>query len=87
MSREPLDKKVEAFGFKVLKCNGNKMEEVDKTLAQAWATEGPVCIISDTVKGYGVKQYEGKAPSHYCSFGAEESEVKKFIDEIKNREF
>ena len=87
MSLEPLDKKVEAFGFKVLKCNGNKMEEVDKTLAEAWATEGPVCIISDTVKGYGVKQYEGKATSHYCSFGAEESEVKKFIDEIKNREF
>ena len=48
MSLEPLDKKVEAFGFKVLKCNGNKMEEVDKTLAEAWATEGPVCIISDT---------------------------------------
>ena len=87
MSIEPLDKKLDAFGFKVLKCNGNKMEEVDKTLAEAWATEGPVAIISDTVKGFGIKQFEGKATSHYCSFGAEESELNKFLNEVKNREF
>ena len=73
MSLEPLDKKVEAFGFKVIKCNGNKMAEVDAALAEAWKTEGPVCIISDTIKGYGISKYEGKAISHYGSFGADEA--------------
>lgn len=87
MSLEPLDKKVEAFGFKIIKCNGNKMEECDAALAQAWATEGPVCIISDTVKGFGIKSFEGKALSHYCSFGADQTELNAFLDEIRNREF
>ncbi len=87
MSLEPLDKKVESFGFKVIKCNGNKMEEVDAALAKAWATEGPVCIISDTVKGYGLSKFEGKATCHYASFGADPAEVKVYLDEIKNREF
>lgn len=87
MALEPLDKKVEAFGFKCIKCNGNNMDEVDKALAQAWATEGPVCIISNTIKGYGVKDFEGKPTSHYCSFGDNEKDVQKYLDEVKNREF
>ena len=36
MSIEPLDKKYEAFGFKVIKCNGNDMAEVVKALDEAW---------------------------------------------------
>ena len=86
MSLEPLDKKVESFGFKVIKCNGNKMAEVDAALAEAWKTEGPVCIISDTIKGYGISKYEGKAISHYGSFDADEAELKVDLDEFKNRE-
>ena len=87
MALEPLDEKVKAFGFKVIKCNGNKMAECDKALAEAWATEGPVCIISDTVKGYGIAKYEGKAISHYGSFGADEKELQVYLDEINSREF
>ena len=87
MALEPLDEKVKAFGFKVIKCNGNKMAECDQALAEAWATEGPVCIISDTVKGYGIAKYEGKAISHYGSFGADEKELQVYLDEINSREF
>lgn len=85
MALEPLDKKVEAFGFKVIKCNGNDMADADRDLAEAWATEGPVCIISDTVKGFGIKSFEGKPTSHYCSFGANEDELKVYLDEINAR--
>lgn len=67
---EPLDKKVEAFGFKCIKCNGNDMEEVDKALAEAWAEKDqPVCIISITTKGIGLEDYQGNYTSHYISFG------------------
>lgn len=58
-----------------------------QALAEAWATEGPVCIISDTVKGYGIAKYEGKAISHYGSFGADEKELQVYLDEINSREF
>lgn len=85
MGIEPLDKKVEAFGFKCIKCNGNDMAQVDKALAEAWAAEGPVCIISDTVKGYGIKEFEGKPSCHYCSFGDNEKDLQVYLDEIKSR--
>lgn len=87
MSLEPLDKKVESFGFKCIKCKGNDMADVDRALAEAWKTEGPVCIISDTVKGYGLKDFEGKPTCHYCSFGDNEKEVQVYLNEIKNRQF
>lgn len=85
MALEPLDKKVEAFGFKVIKCNGNDMAQCDKALAEAWATEGPTCIISDTVKGYGIKEFEGKPSCHYCSFGDSEKDLKVYLEEVKAR--
>ena len=85
MAIDPLDKKVEAFGFKCITCNGNDMEEVDKALAQAWAEEGPVCIISNTEKGYGIKEFEGKPSCHYCSFGDNEKDLQKYLDEISAR--
>lgn len=86
MALEPLDKKIEAFGCKVIKCNGNDMAEVDKALAEAWATEGPVCIISLTEKGYGIKEFEGKPSCHYCSFGDNEKDFQVYLDEIKSRD-
>ena len=87
MALEPLDEKVKAFGFKVIKCNGNKMAECDKALAEVRATEGPACIISDPVTRYGIDKYEGKAISHYGSFGADEKELQVYLDEINSREF
>ncbi len=85
MGLEPLDKKVDAFGFKVIKCNGNDMVEVDKALAEAWATKGPVCIISSTVKGFGIKEFEGKPSCHYASFGASEKDMQVYLNEVKER--
>lgn len=85
MALEPLDKKVEAFGFKCIKCNGNDMAEVDKALAEAWAANCPVCIISNTVKGYGIASFEGKPTSHYCSFGDNRKDLQVYLDELNAR--
>lgn len=85
MGLEPLDKKIEAFGFKVIKCAGNDMAACDKALTEAWTTKGPVCIIADTIKGYGIKEFEGQPQCHYCSFGASEKDLQVYLDEIESR--
>lgn len=72
MGIEPIDKKYEAFGFKVIKCKGNDMADVDRALAEAWVEkEKPVCIIADTEKGYGVKKFQGQAKWHYGAMDME----------------
>ncbi len=83
MGLEPLDKKVEAFGFKCIKCNGNDMADCDKALAEAWAsTDKPVCIISNTTKGIGLVDYQGKVVSHYISLGDDHKDVDKIVEYI-----
>lgn len=85
MSLEPLDKKVEAFGFKCIKCYGNDMADCDRALAEAWAyTAGPVCIISSTIKGIGIKDKQDTTGSHYLSFGDNRKELEPIFDYINN---
>jgi transketolase len=84
MPLEPIDKKLEAFNWKVLKCNGNDMDDVDKCLATAWNTPGPVFIISDTVKGFGLSEFAGKVTSHYGAIDSDMLErALKDIDAMK----
>lgn len=72
MGIDPIDKKYEAFGWHVIVCNGNDMQDVDRALSEAWAHEGkPVAIISNTEKGYGVKRFQGKVPWHYGSMNSD----------------
>ncbi len=67
---EPLDKKLEAFGFEVFKIDGHSFEEIDEAFAKARATKAkPSAIIAKTTKGKGVSFMEnqvgwhGKAPN------------------------
>ncbi len=62
---EPLDKKFGAFGWKVIKINGHKFEEIIPALQKARASKGkPVCIIAKTIKGKGVKFIENDPDMH-----------------------
>ncbi len=75
MALEPFDKKWEAFGWHVIKINGNDMADVDRGLTEAWAyNEGPVCILAATSKGKGVKRFENQVAWHY---GAMDSNLLK----------
>jgi len=69
MEIEPLDKKWEAFGWEVLKCDGHNIMQILKTLQKAGTiTEKPSVIIANTVKGKcisfaeNVCSYHGIAP-------------------------
>lgn len=70
VSVEPLDKKFEAFGWHVIKINGNDFADIEKAFEERKkVTDKPVMIIAKTVKGKGISYMEnnpgwhGKAPN------------------------
>lgn len=65
MNAEPIDKKMEAFGFEVLRINGNCFNALEEAFATARATKGkPTCIVADTTKGKFISFMENKASWH-----------------------
>jgi transketolase len=70
MPMEPIDRKFEAFGWRVSKIDGNDAGQVVRALEEARDyREGPSCIVAYTAKGKGVSFMEndaywhGKAPN------------------------
>lgn len=69
MSAEPIDAKLEAFGFDVTVINGNDFDELEGAFAKFHESDKPFAIIMKTVKGKGVSYMEnqvgwhGKAPN------------------------
>jgi transketolase len=65
MPMEPIDKKFEAFNWKVMKMDGHNMAAVVETLQAAQEyRDGPICIIAKTIKGKGVGFMEGTLEWH-----------------------
>ena len=65
MPTEPLDKKLEAFGWHVLKVDGHDMTALTAAFEQAKALTGaPTMILAKTVKGKGVSFMEDQAGWH-----------------------
>lgn len=68
-SIDPLDKKLEAFNWKVTVIDGHDIEQIYNAIEQAKKNDAPTAIIANTVKGKGVCFMEnqcgwhGKAPS------------------------
>ncbi|MDD3165440.1 MAG: transketolase [Oscillospiraceae bacterium] len=70
MPTEPLDEKLEAFGWKVLKADGHDFGSLQEAFAEAKTVKAqPTVILAKTVKGKGVSYMEnvagwhGKAPN------------------------
>ena len=66
----PIDKKFEAFNFRVININGNDFDEIRAAFKEARETKGmPTAIIAKTLKGKGVSfmenqcDWHGKAPN------------------------
>lgn len=63
---EPLAQKWEAFGFRVLRCDGHDLGALCAALGPAPEAERrPTLLIADTVKGRGVDFMENQAKWHY----------------------
>ena len=63
---DPLDDKFKAFGWQVIECDGNDIEEVVNAFEKAKELReaGPVAIIANSIKGKGVSFMEGKYQWH-----------------------
>ncbi len=73
---EPLDKKFESFGFKVLKVDGHIFNELDNAFNTARQTKGmPTAILMQTVKGKGVSFMENQVGWHGKATNDEEYKI------------
>ncbi len=62
---EPLDKKFESFGFKVVKIDGHNFAEIENAFITAKETKGqPTAILAKTIKGKGVSFMENQVGWH-----------------------
>ena len=66
MTLEPLEKRFDSFGWEVFRINGHNFTDILTTLNQCktGSKEKPKMIISDTVKGRGIKMMEGSLDWH-----------------------
>jgi transketolase len=75
MQLEPLDKKLEAFGFDVSVINGHDFKAFDDAKNKALTNEKPTAIICNTVKGNNWITYEGMVDSHYLPMKDEQYDI------------
>jgi transketolase len=72
MALEPFADKWRAFGLEVIEVNGHDLKELVSALDRAWlATDKPVLILANTVKGKGVDFMENNVVWHYASGDSE----------------
>ena len=83
MALEPFADKWKSFGFEVIECDGHNMHELSDSIEKAIAaTDKPVVIIANTLKGCGVKLMQDNYQYHYASIDENLSnEAKRDIDE------
>lgn len=78
MPSEPLDKKWEAFGWRVISCDGHDYQAIEAAFEQARAVKGqPTVLLARTVKGRGVSFMENNAGWHGKAPNAEQYEQAK----------
>ena len=89
MPSEPLDKKWEAFGWKVLKVDGHDYAAFKAALEEAKTVKGqPTMILAKTVKGKGISFMEnnygwhGKAPNDE-QYAQGKAELEAFLKELE----
>lgn len=85
MAQENLEERVRAFGWHVIQVNGNDIDELDGAFEKAKTVKGkPVCIIANTIKGFGGGSImENKAPWHHRVPSDEEYE--QIAEELERR--
>ncbi len=72
MSLEPFADKWRAFGLDVVEIDGHNLDAIAGAFDRAWAaTDKPVLILANTVKGKGVDFMENNVKWHYGSADSE----------------
>ncbi|MEG0894547.1 MAG: transketolase [Oscillospiraceae bacterium] len=75
-SPEPIDKKLEAFGFNVVKIDAHNLDEIENAFKIAKSTKGmPTAIIQTSIKGKGVSFMENQVGWHGSAPNKEQYET------------
>jgi transketolase len=83
MKLEPLSEKWSSFGWKVIHCDGNDMEQILSAFAAAAITQNkPTVIIAKTIMGKGIRSIEGDYKWHGKVPSADQ--VAGFLEELYN---
>lgn len=75
MQLEPLDKKLESFGFNVILANGHDFSSLENAKLKTVNSEKPSAIICATTKGRHWSLYEDKVDCHYLPMKDEHYEA------------
>jgi transketolase len=81
MKLEPLDKKLEAFGFNVLIADGHDFESLESSQLAVRGSQKPCAIICNTTKGNGWKAYEDDVDCHYLAM--KDDQYSLVLEEVK----
>lgn len=79
---DPLAKKFETFGWKVIEIDGHDHAQIYEALTRKEELQGPKVIIAHTVKGKGVSFMENKLLWHYKS--PDQSQYTQALSELLN---
>lgn len=80
-SLETYKKKFESFGWNALITQGNSVPQLQTTLKSIGYADKPTCIISHTLKGYGVPSVQDREDFHGKAFRKEE--IESVLKELK----
>lgn len=87
MPSQPLDQKLEAFNWHVVKIDGHNIDQILSALAEARSCKGmPTAILMKTVKGKGVSYMENNAGWHGKAPNADEFAIARAELEAKIKE-
>ena len=87
MPSEPLDQKLKAFNWHVVKIDGHNIDQILSALAEARSCKGmPTAILMKTVKGKGVSYMENNAGWHGKAPNADEFAIARAELEAKIKE-
>ena len=84
LALEPLDAKLDAFGFHVVAADGHDFTSllaVRDACTRALESQGrPVAIIANTIKGHGVRHMQDTVASHYLPM--DDAQYEQALDEL-----
>lgn len=84
MNSEPLDQKMDAFGFNTIVCNGNSFNDLEQAFVLFDRSHGsgkPTCMLLHTTKGMGVSFMENAVGWH--GKGPNDEEYQRAMAELQ----
>ena len=81
LALEPLDAKLDAFGFEVVAADGHDFASLAAARERcAGAARRPVAIIANTIKGHGIRYMQDTVASHYLPM--DDAQYKEAVEEL-----